>query len=348
MLVIYLIFGSFLFFLSLCLRPIPLRSHQGYALPKAISFLGTFLCVLLHKEPLPLLAPVPPPDLVASRPGVADLALLRFYDPSHFRAGNIHGKSYVWQNLIPNSPCGEVDLFEIIRERVRVEHFFRPFRGNFKGRAYDSDIPPPVVIISSATCAKFSQFVSDTIIQWVAAGIIAVWGPVDHVAPPYIYLVLPLTVEPTKPRLYMHDKRYLNLWIRDLPLELDHLCGLPRYALPHHFQTTFDDKNGYQHVLLHSSSQAYFGFQRQGFYFVFRTLPFDWKAGAFIYHRLGLRGFKRRSVHWVPVSQCIDDRHVGQLFTAPLRMTRGPSSSGPWQQLTSCVTCSLRRLFYWS
>ena len=235
----------------------------------------------------PFVGPLPPPDLVASRPGVADLALLRFYDLRHFRAGNIHGKSFVWQNLIPNSPCGEVDLLEIIRERVRVEHFFRPFRGNFKGRAYDSDIPPPVVINNSSTCAKFSQFVSDTIIQWVTAGVIAVWGPVDHVAPPYMYLVLPLTVEPTKPRL-CHDERYLNLWIRDLPLKLDHLCGLPRYALPHHFQTTFDDKNGYQHVLLHSSSQAYFGFQWQGFYFVFRTLPFDWKASAFNYHRLGL------------------------------------------------------------
>ena len=75
-----------------------------------------------------------------------------------------------------------MDLLEIIRERVRVEHFFRPFRGNFKGRAYDSDMPPPVVINSSSTCAKFSQFVSDTIIQWVTAGVIAVWGPVDHVA----------------------------------------------------------------------------------------------------------------------------------------------------------------------
>ena len=93
----------------------------------------------------PFVGPLPPPDLVASRPGLADLALLRFYDPSHFRAGNIHGKSYVWQNLISNSSCGEVDLLEIIREGVRVEHFFRPFRGNFKGKAYDSDIPPPLV-----------------------------------------------------------------------------------------------------------------------------------------------------------------------------------------------------------
>ena len=99
----------------------------------------------------------------------------------------------------------------------------------------------------------------------MTAGDIAVWGPVDQVASPY--LVLPLTVEPTKPRL-CHYERYFNLWIRDLPFKLE----LPRYVLPHYFQTTFNDKNGYQHVLLHSWSQSYFGFRWQVFYFVFRTL----------------------------------------------------------------------------
>ena len=62
--------------------------------------------------------------------------------------------------------------------------------------SYNSDIAPPAVINNSATYAKFSQFVSDTI-KWVSAGFIAVWGPVDLVASPY--LVLPLNVEPTKP-----------------------------------------------------------------------------------------------------------------------------------------------------
>ena len=73
------------------------------------------------------------------------------------------------------------------------------------------------------------------IIQWVTSGVIAVWGPIDSVIPPQ--LVLPLTVEPSKPRL-CHDERYLNLWIRDLPFKLDHLCDLPRYVLPGRFQTT--------------------------------------------------------------------------------------------------------------
>ena len=68
-----------------------------------------------------------------------------------------------------------------------------------------------------------------------------------------------------------------------------------------------------------------FGFQWQGFYFVFRTLPFGWKASAFICHKLGLAVSGAARSIGVPVSQYIDDRHVGQLFTALFRMTRGPS-----------------------
>ena len=34
---------------------------------------------------------------------------------------------------------------------------------------------------------------------------------------------------------------------------LTHLCYLPRYVLPGHFQSTCDDKSGYQHVLLYPS-----------------------------------------------------------------------------------------------
>ena len=256
----------------------------------------------------PFVGPLPPLELVASRPGLGNLAHLRFFDPAHFRAGNIHNKPSIWQGLLDKSPCSEVDLLEVIRDGVRVDRFFRPFKGKIMGQAYDSEHPPPIILKNSPTTAKFSQFVSDSIIQWVTAGVLAVWGPVDSVAPPR--LVLPLTVEPSKPRL-CHDERYLNLWIRDLPFKLDHLCDLPRYVLPGHFQSSCDDKSGYQHVLLHPSSQTYFGFQWHGFYFVFRTLPFGWKASTFIYHKLGLkdifdccREFNfSLDVHYVPSSE---------------------------------------------
>ena len=83
------------------------------------------------------------------------------------------------------------------------------------------------------------------VLDWISQGVIKVHGVVGACSPPH--LVLPLTVEPSKPRL-CYDERFLYLWTRDLPFKLDHLPDLPRYVLPGHFQTTFDDKNGYQHL----------------------------------------------------------------------------------------------------
>lgn len=85
------------------------------------------------------------------------------------------------------------------------------------------------------------------------AGVLSVWGEVGRVAPPH--LVLLLTVEPLKPPLCL-DVCYLNLWIKDLPFKLDHLSDLPRYVLPGHYQTSFDEKSGYRHVSIHSSSRT--------------------------------------------------------------------------------------------
>jgi hypothetical protein len=73
--------------------------------------------------------------------------------------------------------------------------------------------------------------------SWVSCTL----GRLAECEPPH--LVLPLTVEPTKPCL-CHDERFLNLWIRDLPFKLDYISDLPGYVLPGHFQTVFDDKNG--------------------------------------------------------------------------------------------------------
>jgi hypothetical protein len=39
-------------------------------------------------------------------------------------------------------------------------------------------------------------------------------------------LDLPITIEPSKPRM-CHDERYLHLWIKDLPFSLDTLKDVP-------------------------------------------------------------------------------------------------------------------------
>ena len=77
MVVIYFFFH----FLFRCLLDLfPFNRLKATHCLEQYFFLETFLCVVSHREPLPLLAPCL--LLVASRPGLADFALLRFYDAS--------------------------------------------------------------------------------------------------------------------------------------------------------------------------------------------------------------------------------------------------------------------------
>ena len=59
---------------------------------------------------------------------------------------------------------------------------------------------------------------------------------------------------------------------------------------------------------------------------MFRTLPFGWKASAYIYHNLGLVVSHAALSLGVPFSQYIDDRQVGQLFASPMRSLILPSA----------------------
>ena len=132
-----------------------------------------------------------------------------------------------------------------IRNKVSVEDFFRPFRGNFKGEAYDSARPPPTQFKNDPSCRPLAKFVHKTLLDGIRSGAISLLGRVGHVRPPH--LVIPLTVEPTKPRL-CRDVRFLNLWMADAPFKLDSLSYLPRYVGRQSYQTILDDKSGYDHL----------------------------------------------------------------------------------------------------
>lgn len=134
---------------------------------------------------------------------------------------------------------------------------------------------------------------------------------VGEIQPPH--LVLPLTVEPSKPRL-CQDARFLNLWMVDSPFSLDHVTDVPRYVFQGSYQTTLDDKSGYDHLLLDDKSRTYFGFQWGGVWvFTYNTLPFGWKEAPMIYHSMGLVATNYFRLINIPCSLYIDDRHTGQL-----------------------------------
>ena len=131
-------------------------------------------------------------------PGIT-LSQLRFCDPDHFRAGMIHDSLPVWESLLADFNCFSVDLLEIVQDGVRVERFFTPFKKDFKGQFYHAQTPPATRINNSAICTQFTDFISDTIVDWVASGVLAVWGEVGVVSP--LHLVLPITASPLPWRL---------------------------------------------------------------------------------------------------------------------------------------------------
>lgn len=125
------------------------------------------------------------------------------------------------------------------------------------------------------------EFVRKTLLNRLTTGAISLLGKVGDVQAPHI--VLPLTVEPSKPRL-CHDARYLNLWMRDKPFTLDSLNDLQRYVAKDSYQTVLDDKSGSDHILLTDQSRTFFGIQWGGWYFTYISLPFGWKISPYVYH----------------------------------------------------------------
>lgn len=68
------------------------------------------------------------------------------------------------------------------------------------------------------------------------------------------------------------------------------------------------------HICLPPSSRTLFGLSWEGCYFVYNTLPFAWKASAYVNHSVGLLATSYIRTLGVPCSQYIDDRHAGQLM----------------------------------
>ena len=110
--------------------------------------------------------------------------------------------------------------------------FCRPFKGVLKGVEYDCPTPPWKTFKNHPSC---KQFVNS---QRLKTGAVAVWGKVGEVQPPH--LVLPITVEPFKPRLCI-NARFLNLWMKDTPLSLDKLIDVPRFVYKNLFMSKIDD-----------------------------------------------------------------------------------------------------------
>ena len=159
-----------------------------------------------ENNPTSWAGPLPSLEMVAEGGVFASPDLLRFRDPDSFVAGNLTTCLDQWDQISVGYEKRDFVL-TIIRNGVDVFNFFTPFNRNFQGKTYCCDLPPRMCFTNSGACQPFKEFITATIKGRICNGSINVVGRVD---PPH--LVMPITVEPSKPRM-CHDERFINCWI---------------------------------------------------------------------------------------------------------------------------------------
>ena len=185
---------------------------------------------------------------------------LLFREPDNFTVREIHYHLPRWDVILQGHNKRD-DILSYLKIGVDVCDIFLPFKGDIQGTYYDWAFPPNVKFSNNKSCAGFEDFITDTILECLANGSLSIWGKVGLISPSH--LVMTLSVEPTKPSL-CHDECFLNLWIRDIPLT----CNLPHYVALNHFQSTMDDKSGYNHVKSSPNSRTYFSLEWCRWYFM--------------------------------------------------------------------------------
>ena len=155
--------------------------------------------------------------MVSTLKAKASPSFLSFRNPDVFVAGELHRHVHKCEEILAQHPKQD-EILSYIKYKINVRDFFICFREDFQGTFYDSPCLPRAEFSNNKSSLGLEDFISSTILERVKNGSLLVWGRIGEVEPPH--LVMPLTVKPSKPRL-CHDERFLNLWIRDLPLTLD-------------------------------------------------------------------------------------------------------------------------------
>lgn len=213
-----------------------------------------------------------------------DIKDLPLCDPRYFVPGQLHECIPGWEDII-DSEFGNVDVLKWIKHGVDIHEFFHHFKGNFKGKHFDSDVPPKQYFKNASSCKQHVEFITRELCEKIASGSIRILGKVGCCQPPKV--IMPLIVGPSKPRL-CHDERFINFWIKDFPFMLKTLKDIHRMVQKKSFIATCDEKSGYDYIRLNESSRTYFEIQFGGYLMVYNTLPFGWKASPFIYQSVGM------------------------------------------------------------
>ena len=175
---------------------------------------------------------VQPPTCIHDNEGLRlmdhqqDMSSVYLRDSSGFVAGQLGQHLQSWEAILGENQ-DRATIMQWLESGVDVASWFKPFCGTFRGSQYDCAVPPQINFPNSRSCAENSVFVARQLEEKIRSGSIELLRRVESCTE-WPVCIIPLTVEPSKPRL-CHDERFLNLFVKDLPLSWTHLGNYPGY-----------------------------------------------------------------------------------------------------------------------
>ena len=256
----------------------------------------------------PPLNRLPSPADVLSGAVRPDFGGLRLRDPTAFGCGNLHQFAHQWDTFM-SGVKGYPTVRPWIHGGLSIPSFFQHYKGEYKGRFFDSVVPPAMYFQNDAVrCEEFKDFIATTIMQRLKEGSIKWLGRVGVDPPPRV--INAVSVEPTKPRL-INSMKAVNLFGRDTPFSLTPMTDIVRHIPEGSYFSGMDDTQGYKHVNLTEDSWPFTGFEFANHWFCDTTLPFGWKNSAYVYFTIGevlSEWLRSRGIY---TELWIDDRFLG-------------------------------------
>ncbi|CAM9423391.1 unnamed protein product, partial [Heterosigma akashiwo] len=249
-----------------------------------------------------------PPDFIGAiangwEVSAADMPIREAKD---FVSGSLTFCEDMWKEILRGHPREE-QMLGWIRDGVKVEPFLNPdARGSYKGISFKGPVPQRRAFKNNIP-DEFVPWVREEIQDWLKKGCAMPWDPVLF-GSEQPELILPLGVEPSKPRL-IYDARWLNLFCKEYRFTLDSVEKAGALAWQGCFMASIDLKSAYHHIKLCPSSFRYFGFSFENVVYVFTTLCFGWSLAPYIFQSFSdaIAGYCRRLLRHIGLLIYLDD-----------------------------------------
>jgi hypothetical protein len=200
-----------------------------------------------------------------------DMSRIPFRDENCFRAGSLREAVDFWRDeILVGAPVATRNLvLSVLQEGFDFRKYFCEFDAD--AAAWVAGPPPPPTTSArdvNRVPPEFEGFVDQQIAAYLASGALLA---VDERP----YLLLPLSIEPDKPRLIV-DSRPMNRYTKAMPFVMGSVGLVPAMVPERALFSSVDHKSGYHHVWVHPECWQFQGVFWKGQYYVFCVLVFGY------------------------------------------------------------------------